>query len=44
MNRARTLRGQRLRHSALMIATVAGAIIAVPFMLMLLIARLGSER
>lgn len=44
MTSALLTRHPRLRRSVLMIATVAGAIVALPFMLMLLIARIGDNR
>ncbi len=35
---------RRLRRVLMMIVTVTGAIVALPFMLMLLVARIGGER
>ncbi|MFK3888511.1 hypothetical protein [Sphingomonas sp. NPDC079357] len=44
MSRPGASRRKRLRRLALMIAAVAGAIVAAPFILMLLVARLSNER
>lgn len=41
---APTSRTARLRRAAVMALTVIGAIVAVPFMLMLLLVRIGGER
>ncbi|WP_272944234.1 hypothetical protein [Sphingomonas phyllosphaerae] len=44
MTTAPASRAPRWRRSAVMIVTIVGVIVAVPFMLMLLVVRLGGER